>query len=671
MAGEQDKAAGSGEPATNDVVQETPKPSEPTPPAADPDPEPQPDDVSGRTRDYANYGIIYIDQTSHGGDRRRRVSARAIGASELHDELTHFAAPPRFVDASDLLHRHRLVILGGKAGTGRRCAALALLTRSAPLDVDCRTPIIELNPSTTMDELATLSFEPGQRYLLAGQTADRGHAEQIGFELKTLCDRLAAGGALLVTTTDRPASMFLNRAVDWDPVDCRAILDGYLRYCGSEYDEESRTLLRNVAELRRPAEMREFFTLLEQAGPTELERHFESENQVTVRGLISTAPDTPIVLPLLAGAFLPSSRQRSYEAHLDRLDELVDRHSRRSPWTRDYDRRLEQTRKARATWVVTTIHPTEPQERNVALAGTVDRIFLLRQLRQHYGRELWAAVHTWLLERPGKIDDVQDERALARGMALFARVDPAGAYAVLDTWADEKPLGWRWAAAASVSAMCEDELTAPAALRIARRWARGSPRMKIAATMAFGQALGQQHPTEAMSYLWFLSLGDVVVGRTARHQLTAFVQVTYQNATLLRYAISTVHWQLEQVLHDETSTERRKGRAIETVSSIISAEVADGVSLTLHVLRRFPDGIAPLGQLWAEVLRSWPHRTAGLDTLQDAHDALEPAEQASAFANLGMAVRRHLGPLEWQWVRRDLGASTWFAISDGDSEVAV
>jgi hypothetical protein len=294
---------------------------------------------------------------------------------------------------------------------------------------------------------------------------------------------------------------------------------------------------------------------------------------------------------------------------------------------------------------------------------------VLGELQRHHGRELWGPVHDWLLQRPDMINDIDDEQALATGLAAYFRVDPVDARAVLEAWANNSALPHRMAAAATVSALCAEQ--AEDALRLAAGWSSRSPRLQVVAAMAFGQALGRRFPVESVSYLWYLCLGNAAVANAARKQFVALVRIDPEDGRI-RLLLSIVGWQLEQLLQPAASTEGRIGQAIDMVRALLTAELADGVRVTPHVLRRIPDQIQRLGALWAEVLRSWPHRADALDVLHAAYDALEPAERDAPFVELGEAVQAHLSASEWAWVCRDLDIPLWTATSpdDGSTEAA-
>jgi len=628
----------------------------------EPPPEPQLVDMQRRTDHYYTtfYGPVHAGAFGIGGSApdSQDLRSASIDDADVQATLKSFATPPAYDVAATILHRHHIVVLSGSTKTGRRCGALALLAQSAPAGADIRRPIVELTPGGTTAQLLSYSFESGGRYVLTDYSPGDVTSEQIRFDLGQLHRRLADASSFVVATSNAPPATFHHFAVAWNAVDCRDVLDAYLQGRDHSYDGATMSDLRGIAAHRSPGEMPEFFKLLERSGPEAVEQHFQDGTHNDLRELISGKPCVPTLLPLVAAAFLPGTIERNYEAHLDRLRELVDEHARRDPSTQDYTETLEQSRQRRAEWVTSRSHPFTPGERIVELSGTGTRELLLAELRQHYGRELWKPVHEWLLERPKKITGLGDEQALATGTATLAQVDPSGANSVLDAWAQDDSLAGLWAAAATVSALCMHETTVADALRHAVRWAGGTRRRKLTAALSFGQTLGRVFPVQAMSYLWYLALREQPVSRPARNQFAVLVRAASRDDDRIRRALSIVDWQLEQVLLDQAHDERLIGKALETVSAVLSVDLPNEESLTQHVLRRLPDQIRRVGSLWAEVMRSWEHRDSALSHLRATHDALD-SEGAVQFAALGETVQQRLAPVEWQWVCRDLALEAW------------
>ncbi|TQM08982.1 hypothetical protein [Pseudonocardia kunmingensis] len=663
MADEDDERPGDGSAEASDPGRDHPPPSST---AEDAGPEPGFEALRERAARYSTVfnGTVYAAGgfafgTSIDGSG---AATRIVGDDDLRRELQYFLGQEAVVTATEQLRRRRIVVLTGPAGTGRRCGALALLSRSAPPDILGEGPIVELEPGATTAMLSSHEFDRGTRYLLTAYDPGDVTTEQLRFSLDRLRSRLVERGAVLVMTSSSAAVSAHDLAVAWQRIPGRRILDRHLD--GRLHDdEETLSRLRQSADGCRLSDMPNFLRTLDQEGPHAAMKHFDHEKQAELRNRVSQIKDMHCLLSVVTAAFLPDADERSYERHLDRLRELVDEHGCQSPWTRDYTEDAALSRSNRSTWVTVTSQ-SGTSGRKVVLSDAMSPELVLAELQHHHGRELWAPVHDWLLQRPDMISDLDDEQALATGMAAFFRVDPVDARSVLEAWANDPSLPHRMAAAATVSALCAEQ--AEDALRIAVGWLHNSPRLQVAAAMAFGQTLGRSFPVEALSYLWYLCLGNAAVANASRKQFVALVRIDPDDSRM-RLLLSILDWQLKQVLQLDAATESRIGRAIDTVCALLTAELSYGVRVTPHVLRHIPDESRRLGALWAEVLRSWPHRADALDALRDAHNALQPAERDAPFAELGDALQAHLSASEWAWVCRDLGIPLWPATGPDDS----
>src|SRR5690606_29616073 len=219
-------------------------------------------------RAHANYISLNFNAPTtigrFGGATTGKPGTRRIDSREVTDAHRHFVAPPDFVEVAHKLHAQRLLVLSGQARTGRRCAALALLTRSAPLlDAIGGGPLIEVAPGTTPKALLEMPFERGGRYLLDESEPDDAGPDRAGFDLTRLRDRIHDAGAVLVATTSATPLASHPLAMPFRPVDCVTVLDAYL--AGRDgYDDQTRSRLRDLAAQRRLWEMKAFIDQLEE-----------------------------------------------------------------------------------------------------------------------------------------------------------------------------------------------------------------------------------------------------------------------------------------------------------------------------------------------------------------------------------------------------------------------
>jgi hypothetical protein len=296
----------------------------------------------------------------------------------------------------------------------------------------------------------------------------------------------------------------------------------------------------------------------------------------------------------------------------------------------------------------------------VSLRGRVGSRLILSALDRRYGSELWTPIRTWLRRCPGKGLDFDSERALGRGMAALLAVDRRLVHEVLDDWA-AGPMPDRFAAAATVSALCTEDGTAPRALRTAIAWSTSRER-RITAVLAFGQELSVRYPVEALSRLWHLTLRDQRVALYARMQLALCARNASRDPGRLRLAVSVLFRQLEHLLAEYADDPQRRLRGARTVAQALGYRPNKQIPpLTLRIVRLGSDPSARLGRMWAEVLRCWDLRADALDELRDTSEWLADDRESAAFVPLTEAIRANVSPPEWEWLCRDGGIPAWTA----------
>jgi hypothetical protein len=109
-------------------------------------------------------------------------------------------------------------------------------------------------------------------------------------------------------------------------------------------------------------------------------------------------------------------------------------------------------------------------------------------------------------------------------------------------------------------------------------------------------------------------------------------------------------------------------KATLTVLTALTATQGNSTdSTTAVILRTRPENAEVLGRLWAEVLRSWPHRTDAIDGLRAVFDAMRSDESSlDVVRQFGAAVRDQLTDLECDLLHRDLG----HALNNADTVVS-
>jgi hypothetical protein len=316
MADENDERPGDGSPEASEPARDQSAPQSAT--AGDAGPEPDFEALRQRTARYSAVfnGPVYAGGFAFGESIDGSGAAtRIVGDDDLRKELQYFVGQEAVVTATERLRHQRIVVLTGPAGTGRRCGALALLSRSAPPDIAGKGPIVELEPGTTTAMLVSHTFDRGTRYLLTAYDPGDVTTEQLGFSLDRLRSRLAGAGAVLVMTSGSDAVSAHALAVAWQRVPGRKILDRHLNG-RLHYDEETLSRLRQSADECRLCDLQTFLRILEEEGPEAVTRHFDHEKQATLRNRVSEIKDMRCLLPVVTAAFLPGS---------DRPDQVVRR----------------------------------------------------------------------------------------------------------------------------------------------------------------------------------------------------------------------------------------------------------------------------------------------------------------------------------------------------------
>ncbi|MEU4297139.1 hypothetical protein [Kitasatospora aureofaciens] len=143
-----------------------------------------------------------------------------VPAEELTALTTVFRPGPAFQQALQQLREQRVLILTGRAETGRRSAALMLLHT-----LGIRR-IRNLDPDVSPTALLT-GAEPAPGYLLADYTTSRTRP-LLRSDLDRLRETLAKQDGYLVVTTTRSAAIRELPTVDWQPPDPGLVLGAHL-----------------------------------------------------------------------------------------------------------------------------------------------------------------------------------------------------------------------------------------------------------------------------------------------------------------------------------------------------------------------------------------------------------------------------------------------------------
>jgi hypothetical protein len=199
-------------------------------------------------------------------------------------------------------------------------------------------------------------------------------------------------------------------------------------------------------------------------------------------------------------------------------------------------------------------------------------------------------------------------------------------------------------AAGVLSAMANDELVRAAALDIAVAWARdGGQAQAVTAAIAFGGSLGQQHPADALPWLWALTLREEQISAVARLALGQFFAVEVELNTGTSAAANFLVHKIRPLLTTEAA-ERDRQAALSAVNSVLNAALADSAPPAVaRLIRARQADLEPVSELWAAALNSVPHRRRAVIALHLTLAALtDHADAIDVALGLGKAIRPRL-----------------------------
>lgn len=614
------------------------------------------------------HGDMYAEGSSFGESRARsgRPTAGTVDKEVLDNALRYFVQPPQYAQAQATLLGRGLVVLAGEEGSGRRAASLALL-RSVKRGATWPDPVI-LPPSWTFARLADHAFQKNGRYLLADHIADGAAASLLRFNLDRVVSNLRSADAVLVITTTSVATSqgrFGDLAVRWEAVQGAQILDHFLESSGQPLSSESLDCLRDRVSGLDPQQAHRFIERLEEKGVDAALRSAASTAREKVSTWISAneaGPPARELIPVVTAAFVHGAERTQYERCAVLLRSAINDYTERSPSSETSNDAIVPTR-VDIPHLLAVRHADDAQksEPTVVMCSEEEHEAIFEELDARYGPELWDPVRYWLDGLPG-ILGLDAKNGLGFGVAVLARVDPNSMRRILHVWASGDA-DWRLTAAFALRWMCQDERTASIALQMAIGWCTNSgQRRAVTAALAFALGLGTVYPAEAISRLWHLSLRGLPVSSWARLSLAALVRLTAadDSGKRLRRAMSIVLRQLHHLLDTRPHDYRGIEKAMTAVSEVLSEEAPDSEgSLTLFVLRQQPELIPHVGELWAHVLTSFPHRGEAIEQLRSTFDRMHGVKDAAVVQRLGDAVRAHMDLDQWNRLRRELPEGQW------------
>lgn len=554
--------------------------------------------------------------------------------------------------AAAALRTEPLVVLVGAEDTGRAAAAVMLAEQF-------RGPggeVFLLPPTRTLEDLARTAFQAGAVYLVQDWSPVAGDgAAAARFDAGQLTGRLRATGARLVITATRggeEVGHILAYTVPWAPVDPKRLLAyclDHVAHPGLSAADRDR-LAERAAQLGRPARVVELAEGLVDGVEVALAAVADADAERVVAWFDGRRPPRRVLAAATTLAFFSGTGLRRFEQLADDLDRRMAVAARAAPGVDlPEDAPFPQTRVGLITESGLGEFLTEQavdrafdaEHRLRFRTGHHQELFMA-ELARRYGPELWSPVREWLgeaVERPLEAEHF----AVARGLAALCRHSPSEvARGYLDTWAAGRTPP-RLAAAATLSAMAGDDRLAPLALSTAVSWVRNRGQQRaMAAAVALGGELGQRYLTEALHWLWILSLRGGRIRPYARRALGHLLaaQTDADAGSVPRFLAGRVR----RVLKPGADPEDRR-LVLDTVVAVL-AEVAPGSGdpVVAVVLRTRPRDVPVLAELWATALRSAWHRRDAVSVLQRTLQTFARGEATADAARLGAALLPLLPP---------------------------
>jgi hypothetical protein len=613
----------------------------------------------------------------------RRVTGN-ISSVEIAVRLRQFVEPEPFEKAKRLLTEQHLVALCGQDGIGKATGALALAAQAA----DANKPVTRLAPSYTLSDLVDYPrFKTGRAYVVQDWVVGPHSSATQSFDVDVLRRKLQRAGAYLLITTSAEAATHRSLAevaVNWAPPDPLCLFDKLVADRNVALDAaDAAQVERRIGEIRRPADVVAVAVRLDHGVDAAFDV-LDDANKVRVAGWFSQRHDARGLLSTAAVAFLSGTPEPVFQQHLSRLVQIVEQLRPGTTTVIGADKTqpgaplLPQHVEAADDALDEVVHAVGDDgiglgDRVRQFKSSGYRELVIAELADRYGFELWDPLRQWIKELAALPPSATQVR-LALGMALYAKHSPNDVcYSFLDDWAAGL-LSERLTAAYLLSWMCIDDGLSAVALRTAVGWVRNAgPRRATTAALAFAGELGIRFPSEALSWLWYLSMRAEAVNRVARSSLGQLCCFAVNDPESITTVLHYLQAALRRLI-DEGAGRPEQGRfgahlrkATSTVFEVLTVKpLGSNEIVTSLILRTLPRNAACLGALWAEVLKSWPHRSEAIKELIGMVDVMRVDDDAiRVIADFGEAVRAGLSADEVRLLREDINqrvAQSWTSV---------
>lgn len=599
------------------------------------------------------YGGVDARKALFGVERAtspRRVTGR-IDRVVVDAELHRFVQPPGFKRAKRTLSDGHLVALRGPESSGKRTTALVLLHEVVASDAR----LTSLSPAQSFEDLAEQDFRSGGGYLVQDFIGDGQEAALQRFHVDNLRHKLRAAGAYLVITVHELAeaarSSLTGTLTEVGSPDLGKLLTRLLDGRELPNDVDVFQLEERVAAMRRPLDVVNLIDGLA-AGTDAALNSADNAERAQVRSWFDAKPEPHDVLRMTALAFSYGLPERVFERLTARLTALAEEMAAGPNATaKDVPLTLPQ-RRADPVTSAAFVERQEPvrldDDRRLVFCSDRHRRWVIAELNDRYGWELWAPIREWLHELAAE-PDLEIQLQVALGVALLAASAlPEVEASFLDSWANGLVME-RHTAAYVLTWMCNDENLAPVALATAIRWSdRAGERRAATAAVALGGELGIRYQIEALRWLWHLSARSELIRKVACRSIAALFAASIEDPTSATTVLRFIQRELNR--HGTSRPGFRRSRlALDTVLAVLDTRRADlAEPVAAVVLRRQSNNVLVLGALWAEVLRSASHRKLAIDALRDTLLALDPTNPTNTAdaGRLGDAIWSNLSERE-------------------------
>jgi len=637
------------------------------------------------------HGDIHADQATFGtrtgaadedgrpgGDRKEG----RIEESVIAGIVRAYAKPACYEEAARALVADRVVILTGETGTGRYAGAIVMLDDIRLPD----KPLVRINPSTTVEALASRDFSEGTAYLVIDKFAEHIAPELAEYHWEEVCRRVRMARAHLVVTTGAGSITALPdvvRQFPWQRPDAADALRAHLgaalvaddvvamvsEALGTDYS------LAGIGRIaRRIAAGDEVAALLDE---------LQGSGRRTVEDWLRKVDAAiPAVLEVAALAFVLGVPERVFEDEVAslklRLAEFapgLEAESREGK--AEIDLRFRQLRKLRADHPLLTVRQVPVVKssgsigvRHVFFRAPEYRRLVVTELWNSLDREFWSGMRRWLhgiAEGGGYAAAWHAElmNSAAIGLSLLGLVAPDEIIdSYLNPWtAEDASLSEQTMAVYVVWRMSMLDRLSPLALRIAILWAgQGQKIQRRLAALAFSGELGARYPVEATKRLGQLADQREPLVTVAFAQLFATLAEQDGDAVVV----------LRELRRRMVSKKDRPSAdlVVSTVAELLLVrDFRTGRSAIAVFLIGNPEHAAVMGPLWARALYLRPWRDRAIAAMLAMVEAvayrtiganakrLSDSDAEQVVRSLGIAIGRALpelerAPLHYEVMRR-------------------